>query len=491
MNRIAGLLLAGIILTAYAAPVGRYGTEFLIDTTSTPTAYLQNDPAVAFDGTNYLVAWEDWRNSSCDIYAARVTPAGAVLDPTGFPVSTTADQHDDPAVVFDGTNFLVVWSDWRNGQRPNIYGARVTPGGVVLDSGIAISTAADDQNEPAVSSDGTNCLVAWGDHRDGSQWDLMAARVTPGGVVLDTNGIVVASATRNQGRPAAAFDGANTLLVWGDGRNTGTANDIYCGRVSPDGTVLDQDGIAVSRAPRAQWYAGAAFGESLFIAAWQDDRVSSTYDIYASRITSDGGVLDSAGIPLCTATRQQNNPVFAFDGIEFVAAWEDARSGANGDIYGARVTLNGEVHDEQPLAVRATGSRFCPALARGPGSQVMLVYQGYVDTVGGKTYNTTRIWCKLDPVTGIAEAPGVEARTPTRGATIVRGVLKIGDRGLGTGDRAELLDVSGRRVMDLAPGANDVRFLAPGVYFCRFTAGPSAGARAGDYRQTEKILLTK
>jgi hypothetical protein len=41
------------------------------------------------------------------------------------------------------------------------------------------------------------------------------------------------------------------------------------------------------------------------------------------------------------------------------------------------------------------------------------------------------------------------------------------DRGPGTGDRAALLDISGRKVMDLEPGANDVRALAPGVYFVR------------------------
>ena len=30
-----------------------------------------------------------------------------------------------------------------------------------------------------------------------------------------------------------------------------------------------------------------------------------------------------------------------------------------------------------------------------------------------------------------------------------------------------LLDISGRNVLDLKPGANDVRALAPGVYFVR------------------------
>jgi len=36
-----------------------------------------------------------------------------------------------------------------------------------------------------------------------------------------------------------------------------------------------------------------------------------------------------------------------------------------------------------------------------------------------------------------------------------------------------LLDVSGRKVLDLRPGANDVSRLAPGVYFVREAQTPS------------------
>jgi len=60
--------------------------------------------------------------------------------------------------------------------------------------------------------------------------------------------------------------------------------------------------------------------------------------------------------------------------------------------------------------------------------------------------------------TGSEEAPS---------ATLIRGVLRTGDRIPETGYRAELLDAAGRRVMELRPGANDVRHLAPGVHFVR------------------------
>jgi YVTN family beta-propeller protein len=69
--------------------------------------------------------------------------------------------------------------------------------------------------------------------------------------------------------------------------------------------------------------------------------------------------------------------------------------------------------------------------------------------------------------------PGVEEGQPQATshkpqATVVRGVLFMaGARDEGQGTRDELLDISGRRVMDLSPGANDVSKLAPGVYFVR------------------------
>jgi YVTN family beta-propeller protein len=66
---------------------------------------------------------------------------------------------------------------------------------------------------------------------------------------------------------------------------------------------------------------------------------------------------------------------------------------------------------------------------------------------------------------GLEEAARTEARM-TRLPTIVRGVLFLqGDRGPGTGDRVALLDIAGRMVIELQPGANDVSRLAPGVYF--------------------------
>lgn len=55
--------------------------------------------------------------------------------------------------------------------------------------------------------------------------------------------------------------------------------------------------------------------------------------------------------------------------------------------------------------------------------------------------------------------------------TIVRGVLDLGAGSRqNTASRVELLDVAGRKVLELKPGANEVRHLSPGVYMVRQAA---------------------
>jgi hypothetical protein len=68
---------------------------------------------------------------------------------------------------------------------------------------------------------------------------------------------------------------------------------------------------------------------------------------------------------------------------------------------------------------------------------------------------------------GVEETPNAGVRTANRGASIVRGSLSL-PRMTNAQFPMTMLDISGRRVMDLHPGANDVRHLSPGIHFVRF-----------------------
>ena len=153
--------------------------EFMVDTSYTLMPVPGRQPSVAFDGSNFLVVWQDWRDGDSSIYGTRVTPAGTVLDPSGFLVSQAAGSQGLPAVAFDGANFLVVWQVSFGDSNSDICGSRVTPAGMVIDSSdVIISGAVGNQEAPAVGFDGTNFLVTWQDFRGGLTSDIYGARVT-------------------------------------------------------------------------------------------------------------------------------------------------------------------------------------------------------------------------------------------------------------------------------------------------------------------------
>jgi hypothetical protein len=87
---------------------------------------------------------------------------------------------------------------------------------------------------------------------------------------------------------------------------------------------------------------------------------------------------------------------------------------------------------------------------------------------------------------GLGGQPQASSHKPQ--ATVIRGVLnlEVGSRQQAV-DRAELLDVAGRRVLMLRPGANDVRALAPGVYFVR----SDRSAVGGHPSSVIKVVITR
>lgn len=324
--------------------------EFLIDTNVAYTPVLQNKitPVVAFDGTNYFIAWQDQRQQwTYAIYGTRVTPDGEILDSAGiFIFSTRLSAQLN--ITFGGTNYFLVWADYRKSTVDlDIYGARVTPTGQVLDpAGIAISTTTKDEYSPDVAFDGTNYLVVW----EGDEC-IYGKRITPAGNVLDPSGIGISAGTS----PAIAFDGTNYLVVWRkEIINTLDVSDIYGTRVSKTGTVLDPSGICISNAAKYQWAPAVAFDGTNYLVAWTDGRNGpGNDDIYGTRVSTTGTVLNPAGIPISAHNRTQSGTAIGFAGTNYFVIWIDSRnySASEWDTYGTRVNLSGQVLDTEGIYI--------------------------------------------------------------------------------------------------------------------------------------------
>jgi len=98
------------------------------------------------------------------------------------------------------------------------------------------------------------------------------------------------------------------------------------------------------------------------------------------------------------------------------------------------------------------------------------------------------IWFATNHPAAIAERPLQQPIGAQPSATVIRGVLFLpAASGVELEASSVLLDIGGRKVLDLQPGANDVRALAPGVYFVR--SEPSAVSR--EPSAVTKVVVTR
>ncbi len=101
----------------------------------------------AYGNGTFLASWQSGRVATGDlcssspnfigsIVAARLDKAGKVLDQQPFVISDAADLQERPSVAYGGGVFVVVWQDLRNGKDWDVYAARVSSDGKVLDKSL-------------------------------------------------------------------------------------------------------------------------------------------------------------------------------------------------------------------------------------------------------------------------------------------------------------------------------------------------------------------
>ncbi|MHB9036533.1 MAG: hypothetical protein ACYC64_07680, partial [Armatimonadota bacterium] len=201
----------------------------------------QTNPCVASNGNNFLVAWEDSRNAispyyETDIYGATVSSAGTVVV-TSPPIGPATGSQHNPKIASNGTDYFVVWEDYRNGAYPGypvIYGTRVSSSAQVKDAnGIALPQVTYYQTAPNVCYGGGNYFVVWSDY-----YRISGCRVSTAGALLDTSGLNIDSGSKIKACPSACWDGTGYRVVWEDYRsNDSTNSDIYYTTVGSNGAV--------------------------------------------------------------------------------------------------------------------------------------------------------------------------------------------------------------------------------------------------------------
>jgi hypothetical protein len=120
-------------------------------------------------------------------------------------------------------------------------------------------------------------------------------------------------------------------------------------------------------------------------------------------------------------------------------------------------SFSGDTFQGKPVGVRSLAD---------PGRFVFFGFPLYYTREDEARPLAIKVLTDFGELYGIAESQQLTAYSSQPIPTVVRNVLDLGAYGKQrTAFRADLLNAAGRRVMNLRPGANDVRSLAPGVYF--------------------------
>ncbi len=344
-------------------------------------------------------------------------------------------------------------------------------------SGVQLCNLYESQTLPSLVEDGGGgVFVTWLDWRDfvnpELNYDLYAQHVLASGALAPgwpVNGTPVCTAPRNQQDFVTTSDRAGGLLLaWQDGRN-GTNDDVFAQRLDPGGQVAmgwSPDGNALTSAPGYQQFpriVPSAPGGA--IVAWTDSRVGfevSQRDIYAARTLDDAVV--AARLALVSVVTEPGRVRLLWEGTTGFPATLERCGGASAWRTLAMLDPDGQGRYAFEDRDVAAGERYGYRLALGAGSGARRTEETWVEVPAALALGLEV--AETNPAAGrvafdVTLPDGTDGR------------LRLFDVS-GREVVAREVGGAGRRRIEI-----DARRIAPGLYFARLShAGRSVVARA-------------
>jgi cysteine-rich repeat protein len=294
----------------------------------------------------------DYRDTDCD---------GEVDEGMSRPASTplrlteTAGASVEPSLAWNSSNFLLAWVE-DLGSGGALWARGLTEAGAPRGAERRVDLAGR-AHLPVALWTPAAWAVVWTDERRGAATaDVRLALLDTAAVRIGGEQLVTSAAARVAGGPAAVWDGLGLAVAWADDRAGGGNSELWFRRTAADGTpdaageLRITDAAGVSREPALAWTGTA------FLLAWVDgrDAVASGEEQLRLVVLDAAGVPLGAEAPLTTEARQARQVALAGAGDAFVATWTDARDGAD-RVWARRVDGAGvPVGTEFPLTPAGT-----------------------------------------------------------------------------------------------------------------------------------------
>ncbi|RYZ07385.1 MAG: hypothetical protein EOO73_12075 [Myxococcales bacterium] len=189
-------------------------------------------PSVAFDGSSYLVAWADGRDEQ-SIYGNRVSETGVVASATDVKLATGSPRNvafgsDRTGLAWNGAQFLLSF------LGHGIEGSLIASDLSLVDGQIPLTGVPNKQGYPNSVWNGQNYLVVWTDERNSdTDMELRGVRIGTNGQLLDPQGLSLSGPENPAfGEQLASTRQGSALAVWFN-----VSGQSFTRTIASDGTL--------------------------------------------------------------------------------------------------------------------------------------------------------------------------------------------------------------------------------------------------------------
>jgi hypothetical protein len=254
-----------------------------VDSFRAPISLINSDTfagSIQWSGQVLATVWEDRRDSDYEIYFNRFDPRGNKVA-ADLRISNAAGFSLDPVLLFTGVDYLVAWSDGRNGgQRFGVFGQRVDILGSPIGGNVHLTPDFEDAKSASLAAGVTEVGMTFS--VSGSEGDQVAFRAFPYDASVLGPSVVV---SQPKASPATVTFASDRYLMFWTEYDVGPGQYVWAAAVDGNGTSLLEPRAITRGGGFARSVSALSLGDRVLL-AWANDW-GDAYNIYVQMFSSD------------------------------------------------------------------------------------------------------------------------------------------------------------------------------------------------------------
>ncbi len=370
------------------------------------TTSIQSDPAISYNGSNYLIIWESYEQDGHfnGVFARLLDDNGAQIGPEFMVNTYTYFWQSGPAVSSIGTNYMVTWHDnIQDGDGPGIFAQRFDTNGTKLGSEFQVNTYTTSyQSESCITTNGTNYLVVWQSNgQDGDGEGVYGQFLNSNGSDIGSEIRVNSYTTNRQLLPSVASNGTSYLVVWQTLEQDGDSYGIYRQLFKSDGTKFNRESLINTYTTSSQFSPCVASDGTLYLVVWvSSNQDGDGYGIYGQFVDKFSAKVGSEFKINSYTSGNQKEPAVASNGRTFLVVWtSENQDGDNDGVYGQLLDNNGNIGSAFQINSYTIDDQYQPAVTASGADYLISWNSNEQDGSAGEIFSTKLTY--QDPVISV------------------------------------------------------------------------------------------